>query len=1443
MNAFSLRFGWQSSSGQSSSVNKAVEPIHRLLGAPAWIAAALAFAAISLSTGTLRASEPTVPLEQLQAQFSAEIRPLLENHCTGCHNKEDFAGDLDLARLDSFKSVRLEPALWQNVVLQVDSGEMPPASEIPLADADRERLLRWARGYLRAEAYAAVGDPGPLVLRRLSNAEYTYTLRDLTGIESLDPAAEFPSDGAAGEGFSNASAALVMSPALFAKYLDAAKKVSQHMVLLPDGIEFSPSIWPRDWTESKLAAIRALYGRYSVGGEAVPLTLQGLQFATHDAGIIPLADYLQVSLEHRELRGEELEKSLLASAAKKGLSPRYLLRLDQALRDPKPSILMDPLRAAWQAAGSDEAPQLAAIVNRWQEQLWRFSPVGHIGKVNGPQAWQEAKSPLVSEQTVELRFPTAEQIGPQQEIAFFLATASPQPAGDVGPSSSAPQTRWQQGTLELVDGTRLPLHQSGPLAAEVQQWIDRELPRTDAYLDALATLHAAASGQESGGEQPPPPEHSLETPLEALAAARNLHPGLLARWGNLLQIAQQYVPEPRGHYTQRLRNVAGYEAIQGWGSEQTPSLLINRADEEIRFITLRVPPRSVVVHPSPDREAVVYWQAPIDLHIEVRGLAADADPNCGNGFLLRLEHHSRRGTTELYQHPVENGGEHSWNIPEPIAVRQGDLLRLAINARSGDHACDTTHIALSIAEASRASKAEGSTDQETRQWDLASEIVDRIDQANPLADRYGNPNVWHLAAETRAAEAPSIRIPDSALARWRAELDQQPPRPERLAELARRACDILAAAAAPADLTTADAKVREQGRNWFGPLRWLELAQGSLATKQPAVAEDLVIAAPQVKSYTLPSAMIAGGRFTALVRLDASGSAAEGTIDRPVQVWGSLEPVAEGSLGSLRPGNLLVAPGTPASDRLAAEIRAFQELFPAALCYTKIVPIDEVVTLRLQYREDEPYRRLMLSDEETATLERLWNELTFISREPLQLVDAYEQLWQYATQDADPSAFEPLREPFRQRAEAFRGELIAAQQPQLEAVVRWAAGAWRRPLAPPQREQIIQLYDRLRADQLDHDAALRLTLARILSSPQFLYKLESTAEGTAPVALDQHAVATRLSYFLWSSTPDARLRELAEQQHLVEPAVLAAEVDRMLDDPRARRLAIEFGCQWLGVRDFDQLDEKSETHFPQFVQLRGSMYEETIRFLTDFFQRDASVLSLLDADHTFVDASLAEFYGWELDADEPWQRIDGVQARGRGGILGLATTLARQAGASRTSAILRGNWVYESILGMHLPNPPSGVPQLPEELPAGLTERELIELHSRAPDCAHCHAKIDPFGFALEGFDAIGRQRPAADTQTALPDGTKIEGLSGLRDYLVQQRRGELVTQFCRKLLGFALGRTVVLTDQPLLDAMVKSLEENDFRVSAAIKTIVTSPQFLLIRGRAAGESELSVHP
>ncbi len=380
----------------------------------------------------------------------------------------------------------------------------------------------------------------------------------------------------------------------------------------------------------------------------------------------------------------------------------------------------------------------------------------------------------------------------------------------------------------------------------------------------------------------------------------------------------------------------------------------------------------------------------------------------------------------------------------------------------------------------------------------------------------------------------------------------------------------------------------------------------------------------------------------------------------------------------------------------------------------------------------------------------------------------------------------------------------------------------------------------LKREGLGQDEAFRFTLARVLVSSPFLYRAEAPGAGAGQGPVSDFELASRLSYFLWSSLPDAELRSLAAAGKLHQTGTLLAQTHRMLRDPKVRRLAAEFACQWLHIYDFDQLDEKSERTFPTFNRLKGAMYEESIQFFADLFQSNRPVLDLLDANYTFLNQQLAEHYQIPGVKGDEWRRVEGAKKYGRGGILRQATTLAKQSGALRTSPILRGNWISEVLLGERLPRPPKGVPVLPEDEAAlkDMTVRQVVERHTTDAKCVVCHRRIDPFGFVLERYDAIGRWRDKdlggrpVDTRTTSPDGHPLDGVDGLEDYLASSKRDVFVGQFCRKLLGYALGRSVQLSDEPLLAEIQTDLKTNNYRMLAVVDAIVRSRQFREIRGR-----------
>ncbi|NRB45242.1 MAG: DUF1592 domain-containing protein, partial [Verrucomicrobiales bacterium] len=389
------------------------------------------------------------------------------------------------------------------------------------------------------------------------------------------------------------------------------------------------------------------------------------------------------------------------------------------------------------------------------------------------------------------------------------------------------------------------------------------------------------------------------------------------------------------------------------------------------------------------------------------------------------------------------------------------------------------------------------------------------------------------------------------------------------------------------------------------------------------------------------------------------------------------------------------------------------------------------------------------------------------------------------------------------------------------------------PLSEPESSGLKNLYRGLREREISHQQSIRLTIARVLTSPAFLYRRESSGPDKDPVRVNAYELATRLSYFLWSSCPDHELLEAAKDGSLTGDKELLRQTRRMLQDPKTNRMAEQFACQWFHVRAFDDNDDKNEKMFPQFKKLRSSMYGETLKFFEDMFRNNGSVLDIILADHTFLNGPLAEHYGIEGVSGDEWSRVDGMHVKGRGGVLGMATVLAINSGASRTSPILRGNWIYETLLGESLPRPPANVPDLPERIPENLTARQVIEKHSSVKECAKCHERIDTYGFVLEQFDAVGRiRKDQRDTSATLFDGAQVNGIEGLREYLVNQRSNDFLDQFCRKFLGYALGREVQLSDMLLINDMKERLKNNEYRFNVAVEAVISSDQFRKVRGR-----------
>lgn len=553
------------------------------------------------------------------------------------------------------------------------------------------------------------------------------------------------------------------------------------------------------------------------------------------------------------------------------------------------------------------------------------------------------------------------------------------------------------------------------------------------------------------------------------------------------------------------------------------------------------------------------------------------------------------------------------------------------------------------------------------------------------------------------------------------------------------------------------------------------------------------------------------------------------------------------------------------------------------------------------FRDDAPLYDLILDDTQRRELDRLWTEFELVAEIHHRMHTSFiwfertegrflmDDVFNFArSEDKDCTSETKVR----QLAEAYLAKarkvgtaepVLAAMQDhfertsanlrridrlraeseprQLDALLAFAARAWRRPLSAAERTDLLDFHRTLRTrDGLSHEDAVRDGIVSLLMSPHFLYRLDLVEAAdtnpsaksarralsfrraprtpTGAVPLSDHALANRLSYFLWSGPPDAALLARADAGTLHRPEVLAAEAKRMLQDDRIRRLPVEFGGHWLDFRRFEEHNAVDRVRFPTFDDtLRQSMFEEPIRFLEHALRSNRPLPDLLDAPDTFVNLPLARHYGipFPLDAAEPWVRVNDARNYGRGGLLTMSVFLTVNSPGLRTSPVKRGYWIARRVLGERIPPPPAAVPELPaDEAHLGeLTLRQTLERHRADPSCASCHRRFDSLGLVFEGFGPVGERRSRdlgdhpVDTSATFPNGSTGNGIDGLRAYIAAHRQEDFLDNFCRKLLAYALGRSLILSDEPTIRDLRTRLSKNGQRIGSLVEGVVTSPQFL----------------
>ncbi len=534
------------------------------------------------------------------------------------------------------------------------------------------------------------------------------------------------------------------------------------------------------------------------------------------------------------------------------------------------------------------------------------------------------------------------------------------------------------------------------------------------------------------------------------------------------------------------------------------------------------------------------------------------------------------------------------------------------------------------------------------------------------------------------------------------------------------------------------------------------------------------------------------------------------------------------------------------------------------------------------FRDDGPLCELVLNEQQRRELDALWFELNFITLAPQrQYKDfifferaepprfMYDAEFDFArSEDKDattPAKIERLAKAYlakaRKRGASDEAEKAiasyftsmeaeiraierarqAAEPSHLAALTAFAERAYRRPLTAAERDDLLAFYQTLREEnELNHEDALRDTLVTVLLSPHFCYRFD-LAERSAQSRSD-YELASRLSYFLWSSMPDAELLAHAKAGDLHKSEVLTAQARRMLRDPKVRGLATEFAGNWLDFRRFEEHNSVDRARFPTFTnELRQAMFEEPIRYFLDIVQHNRSVLDMLYGNDTFVNRPLAQHYGMtELPPSGEWIHVEDAHRYQRGGLLPMAVFLTKNAPGLRTSPVKRGYWVVRRLLGETIPPPPPTVPELPnDEAKLGdLTLPQLLARHRADKNCAACHRRFDSVGLVFENFGPVGELRNkdlaghSVQTVATFPDGTERDGLPGLRAYVRDKRQNDFVENLCRKMFSYALGRSLLLSDKRILDNMRTRLQADGYAFGSLIESIVTSPQFLNKRGR-----------
>lgn len=407
-----------------------------------------------------------------------------------------------------------------------------------------------------------------------------------------------------------------------------------------------------------------------------------------------------------------------------------------------------------------------------------------------------------------------------------------------------------------------------------------------------------------------------------------------------------------------------------------------------------------------------------------------------------------------------------------------------------------------------------------------------------------------------------------------------------------------------------------------------------------------------------------------------------------------------------------------------------------------------------------------------------------------------------------------------------------------DVLTRFMRRAYRRPVSAADVDIMMSFYERIRPRSESLEEAVRDTLAMVLVSPEFLYLVEPRDRQAKRTPLSSHELASRLSYFLWNSMPDAELFELADSGDLTQPAVLGKQVRRMIADDRSWQFVEHFSDQWLDLHGTSRVAVNPQ-FYPKFDDhLKADMRLETQHFFAELLKHDLSALNLISSNFAVVNRPLALHYGIDAPMGQTFERVALNSDQRRGGVLTQGSFLLANSNGEDSHPIRRAVWVLDRLLDDPPAPPPPDAPELDPKNPSltGLSLKQKLELHREKEACNNCHRGIDPWGIAFEGFDAVGLKRTQVtgrnrkpspvDTSAVLPDGTEIDGVEQLQEYLLSHRRGQFARSLVRRLLTYALGRSLELADEAAIDQLADDFKSTDYQLSALIAAIVSSEAF-----------------